>query len=148
MNPESHKDPQGACAFMAFESLTVKELPEGVTLPKEASNMTMVSIKKGSCVMLYPIAPSEGAPERVRAVVTQVVDAGFKVPSMVINFVLRILTPFIYTLVVDLMSKTFSDPNSELSKRIAHRPELYESLRQSIQDLFKSRDEASAHHAS
>lgn len=50
------------------------------------------------------------------------------VPSWLMTFILKVMSPFAYKQMVQVLESTFSDPNAELPRRMAAKPELYARL--------------------
>ena len=63
-----------------------------------------------------------------------------RVPEVLLHFALRVLAPFMYHLVVQMLKRCFNDPMGELSRRLAQRTELYGNLRLRVGSLFKRQE--------
>lgn len=50
------------------------------------------------------------------------------VPGWLMSFILKVMSPFAYSQVVELLKNTFSDPTAVLPRRMAEKPELYARL--------------------
>lgn len=54
------------------------------------------------------------------------------VPPVLLNFVLKVMSPVMYQQMVKLLKKSFADPSQALPQRIQNKPELYELVRQRV----------------
>ena len=52
------------------------------------------------------------------------------VPGWLMSFVLKVMSPFAYSQMVELLRDTFRDPNAAIPQRMAAKPELYARLRE------------------
>ena len=50
------------------------------------------------------------------------------VPGWLMSFVLKVMSPFAYKQMVELLQNTFNDPNAVIPSRMAEKPELYARL--------------------
>ena len=64
--------------------------------------------------------------ERVRASVLVHMDPRIKhVPSVLLNFVLKVMSPFIFGTIQKVLKSEFSSPDKVLPTRMREKPELY-----------------------
>ena len=64
--------------------------------------------------------------QRVRAeVITHMQPPVKHVPSVLLNFVLKVMSPFIYNTMKKVLSTHFKSPDQALPSRIKQKPELY-----------------------
>ena len=50
------------------------------------------------------------------------------VPGWLISFVLKVMSPFAYNQIVDLLKTMFKDPSTVMARRMAGKPDLYARL--------------------
>ena len=54
------------------------------------------------------------------------------VPSFIISFILKVMTPFVYSQMQKVLHSAFSDPTDPLPQRVQAKPELYELVTQRV----------------
>ena len=121
------------CYLMTQQS--IKELPEGASLPPADGKRDRLDMAPGSCLKLTPLPPRRGAAgspavPQVRSEMMIHIDAHkASVPTFVVQFVLKVLSPFIYKQVARLLKKNFHEQGDALPQRMLARAELYDTIR-------------------
>ncbi len=79
---------------------------------------------------------ADGTP-RTRGSMLAIIDPHLPmVPTFLINFVLRVLSPWVYSAMKKLLTNIFSDPSNEFPKRVARKTELYGLVRQRVAEFM------------
>lgn len=95
-------------------------------LPAAAAKRKRAEVLPGSCIRLQPLAPTASGQGRVRASVITHMDPHIKhVPAMLLNFVLKVMSPFIFSTIQKVLKSEFSSPDKVLPTRMREKPELY-----------------------
>lgn len=77
--------------------------------------------------------------QRVRAEVLVHMQPPVKhVPSVLLNFVLKVMSPFIYNTMRKVLSTHFKTPDQDLPTRIRQKPELYGLIGPRVQQFTES----------
>lgn len=111
--------------------LILMNTPEDLTgladaIPAASAKRKRADILPGSCIRLQPLAPSASGQGRVRASVITHMDPHIKhVPAMLLNFVLKVMSPFIFGTIQKVLKSEFSSPDKVLPSRMREKPELY-----------------------
>ena len=75
--------------------------------------------------------------ERVRASVVTHMDPHIKhVPAMLLNFILKVMSPFIFGTIQKVLKTEFSSPDKVLPTRMREKPELYSLIRPRIAEYI------------
>jgi hypothetical protein len=102
-------------------------------LPKAARKRKRASVLPGSCIRLEPLPVGPDGKHRVKATALTHINPGIPyVPPVLLNFVLKVMSPFMHRQMVKLLKDSFADPKQALPQRIQHKPELYEWVRQRV----------------
>eukprot|EP00879_Flechtneria_rotunda_P005552 GHRR01005845.1.p2 GENE.GHRR01005845.1~~GHRR01005845.1.p2 ORF type:complete len:215 (+),score=93.26 GHRR01005845.1:1005-1649(+) len=139
------------------------ETPADVELPDGADQHVRVYFTSGSCMTMQPVAPgaapaaattssswwgssystagnsssSDGNTQQTQVVVVANIETSMAyVPEAIIQFVLRVFAPFMYSAVVKVLTSTFGNPSEALPKRVAEHHKLYDQMRQRCQDYL------------
>lgn len=124
------------CLVVLFHSppdpLDPDLLPPGLRKPG------LIRVMPGSCIKFTPLPPlTPGGPQRVHSTVVAHLGAGtLTVPTFIITFVLKVLTPFIYNIVVKLLKKAFKKPTDPLPQRMAAKPAVYDLVASAVAKHF------------
>ena len=100
------------------------QLPGDVApLPAESKGSVSVDVHEGSCLTFVPKAPGADGVPLIESTIMVHVDPYFpRVPTFIIDFVLRILAPFIYRQVVAITSAFDTDKYAIFQQRIDDSP--------------------------
>ncbi len=60
-------------------------------------------------------------------------------PDFVVQFMLRVMAPFMYYIITHLLKRSFKDPEGDLPRRLQQRPELYGLLRQRVDRFLRTK---------
>eukprot|EP00775_Hariotina_reticulata_P008307 gene8307-8492_t len=83
------------------------------------------------------LGPVRGGQQQTRVVVVANVDTKLTVVSeVIIQFVLKVFAPFMYSTVVKVLRHNFSDPQDALPQRMAAHHELYDMMRRRCEDFL------------
>jgi hypothetical protein len=145
------------------EDIPVEHIIGGVPSEETVMKRKRVNILSPSCIKLKPVLTTDdysrsscGAENNdnnnnnnntssppssslsshtTEAVMLIHVDPHIKyVPSMLVNFVLGILAPYIYRQMVNTLDSQFSEPDKPFPTRIREQPEFYGELQRRIKD--------------
>eukprot|EP00198_Chlamydomonas_reinhardtii_P000570 XP_001689905.1 predicted protein [Chlamydomonas reinhardtii] len=115
---------EAGCLAISF-STPEKDDPN-LPLPAAAAKHRKMRVLHPSCMSLRPLAAkAPGGPQRTEAAVEMYVDPGISVPSFIISFVLKVLSPFVFGAVQKLLASAFKAADGPLPSRMRQRPELY-----------------------
>lgn len=153
------------CLLILINDVDAEDLPSGhAPLPKQVAKRKMVNVLPGSCIKLRPIlgrqaessASVETSDQRVaegevpwKTVGIAQTEAEFMVrmdphipmvPSILVNFVLGILAPYIYSQINKVLDGSFSDPNGLFPQRLVEQDDLYDYVRNRMLELLDSLD--------
>lgn len=148
------------CLFIVVYDTEVDNIPVEHIIGEVPSKKTFmkrkrVNILPPSCIKLKPVPnssscssgaavdpntsspsslpPSSLSSQTTEAVMLIHVDPHIKyIPSMLVNFVLGILAPYIYRQMVNTLDSQFSEPDKPFPTRIREQPELYQELERRI----------------
>ncbi|KAL3137283.1 hypothetical protein ABBQ32_006825 [Trebouxia sp. C0010 RCD-2024] len=106
-------------------------------LPTSSAKCKRADILPGSCIRLEPLAPSPSGQGRVRASVVVHMDPHIKhVPAGLITFVLKIMSPFLFSTIQKVLKSEFDSPSKVLPTRMREKPELYGLIRPRIEEYI------------
>lgn len=115
-------------------------LPEDTApVPKESKDCVSVDVHEGSCMVFEPLPQAESADgatalPRTECTIEVHIDPYFpSVPKFIIDFVLRILAPYLYKQVVRVV-RIFDEPEGE-----AYRQRVEDSPLTPLYDLVRTR---------
>ncbi|KAJ9524257.1 hypothetical protein QJQ45_008456 [Haematococcus lacustris] len=110
---------------------TPSVLPDNVTIPAHLASNPSVDVRQGSFVAMEPLQPAQpGGSPRTRVTMVLHVDPHLTfVPQFIITFVLKVMAPFMHSVVVKLLARIFHDPHSAIAKRLRERASLYDLVR-------------------
>ena len=75
--------------------------------------------------------PADGRPSTKAAMMAHC-KPPMAVPSFIISFILKVMTPFVYSQMQTVLHSAFSDPTNALPQRVQGKPELYELVTQRV----------------
>eukprot|EP00878_Enallax_costatus_P030129 GHUV01032781.1.p1 GENE.GHUV01032781.1~~GHUV01032781.1.p1 ORF type:complete len:117 (+),score=42.31 GHUV01032781.1:782-1132(+) len=88
---------------------------------------------------------AESSSQHTEVVIVANIETGMAyVPEAIIQFVLRVFAPFMYSAVLKVLHSTFDDPTQALPQRLVQHHELYDLLRQRCQDYLDGHPDALA----
>lgn len=124
-------------------ALTVRS-EEAEALPQEARELlpgdrdTRKHVEVRSATMFFkPLPPGpDGRPRTLGTVVAEMDPHLPSVPSWLVEFVAKVMAPFLYRALEDRMQSAFADDSSEFSKRLGTRP-LYQQVRESAEQVLQ-----------
>ncbi|KAL6764870.1 hypothetical protein V8C86DRAFT_2465022 [Haematococcus lacustris] len=110
---------------------TPSALQDNVTIPAHLASNPSVDVRQGSFVAMEPLQPAQpGGSPRTRVTMVLHVDPHLTfVPQFIITFVLKVMAPFMHSVVVKLLTRIFHDPHSAIAKRLRERASLYDLVR-------------------
>ncbi|KAK9842693.1 hypothetical protein WJX74_000794 [Apatococcus lobatus] len=116
--------------FMLME--TPEQAPEklpGQPLPAAYSKRKHTAMVSGSCMRMQPVQPGpDGKPRTKGSMLVHLDPKVSFVPSWLMTFILKVMSPFAYKQMVQVLEEAFSNPNAEIPRRMAAKPELYARL--------------------
>ena len=90
---------------------------------------------KAALILILDCVSADGQ-QRVRAEVLVHMQPPVKhVPSVLLNFVLKVMSPFIYSTMRKVLSSHFQSPDQALPTRIRQKPELYALIGPRVQQF-------------
>lgn len=99
---------------------------KGAYVHGNGSNMCIQGSSKDSSELNCSAWCVSGGAGRVRASVIVHMDPHIKrVPSALINFVLKIMSPFLFNTIQNVLKSEFDSPEKVLPIRMREKPELY-----------------------
>ncbi|GFR51259.1 hypothetical protein Agub_g13566 [Astrephomene gubernaculifera] len=115
-------------------------------LPPGSEKHTKIRLLRPSCLTFTPLPPkTPGGTLRTHCHVQAYVDTGGKhVPAVVISFVLKVFSPFIYGTVKKVLASAFGDPRGPLPSRMREQPHLYDMVRRRSEAYLAARKAAGA----
>lgn len=80
---------------------------------------------------------ADSCTQQTKVVIVANIETGMgNVPEAIIQFVLRVFAPFMYSTVLKVLHNTFDDPSQALPQRLLEHHELYDMVRQRCQDFL------------
>lgn len=111
-------------------------VPGCAPLPPKSKTRRRGHILPGSSGIMRPLPPGPEGGARTKCTILAHLDTGLNfIPGFVINFVLRILAPFLFGATKRLLVESFANPDGQLLRRIAAKPELYGMVRKAVADM-------------
>lgn len=115
---------------IALRDYSQEILSPGVeALPSQSSKRRRIQLLPGSASIFQPYpCTAEGRP-RSRCLVVANLDPHIDfVPQFIINFVLKVLSPFLYNATKKMLETSFSSPDMQLPRRMAACPTVYQLI--------------------
>ena len=97
----------------------------------DAKTPGLASLHHSTLLTAPHFLPADGRP-RTKASMMAHCKPPMAVPSFIISFILKGMTPFVYSQMQKVLHSAFSDPTNVLPQRVQGKPELYQLVTQRV----------------
>ncbi|KAG2493722.1 hypothetical protein HYH03_008235 [Edaphochlamys debaryana] len=128
---------------ITFTSIDPRKDPS-LELPPGVEKDRRLRVLRPSAIKFMPLPPkTPDGPGRTLCYMQAYIDPGIRnLPGFVISFVLKVLSPFVYTAVQKTLAAAFKSPGLPLPSRIAQRPELYDWVARRTREYIAAKQAA------
>ncbi|KAK9818228.1 hypothetical protein WJX72_009079 [[Myrmecia] bisecta] len=115
------------CLFVMVNDVTESNLPaDPAAVPAAAAKRRRAAILPGTCLRLEPLPPGPDGKARTRGTMLAHVDPQLPfVPAVLVNFVLKVMSPFAYNQMKAVLRDTFARADAPLPMRVKAKPHIY-----------------------